>query len=104
MAEPDKAYEAIEVANATGKIKKGTNEVTKVIERGLAKLVVVAEDVSPAEVVMHLPLLAKEKDVLCVKVPSKERLGEAAGLERATAAIAIIKEGDAKNIIKQLAE
>lgn len=102
-ANVDRAYEAVEIAKATGKLKKGTNEVTKAIERGQAKLVVVATDVNPAEVVMHLPLLAKEKNTPCVKVPSKEKLGEAAGLERPTAAIAIVQEGDAKNIIKELA-
>ena len=104
MADEDKAYEAVEVAKATGKIKKGTNEVTKAIERGNAKLVVVAEDVTPAEVIMHIPLLAKEKGIICCKVSSKERLGEAAGMERATASIAIVQEGDAKNLIKQLSE
>src|SRR3989304_2014737 len=66
----DKVYEAVEVARATGKIRKGTNETTKAIERGDAKLVVVAADVTPAEVVMHLPLLAKEKGIPCAKVPS----------------------------------
>lgn len=101
-ANVDRVYEAVEIAKATGKLKKGTNEVTKAIERGQAKLVVVATDVNPAEVVMHLPLLAKEKNAPCVKVPSKEKLGEAAGLERPTAAIAIVQEGDAKNIIKEL--
>ena len=39
----NKAYEAIEIASKTGKIKKGTNEVTKAIERGSAKLVLVAD-------------------------------------------------------------
>ena len=59
----NKALEAVELARTTGKLKKGTNEVTKAIERGTAKLVLVAKDVSPPEVVMHLPLLGKEKGV-----------------------------------------
>src|SRR3989344_2352711 len=81
MAEiSEKAYEAIEIANSTGKIKKGSNEVTKALEKGKAKLVVIAKDVSPPEVVMHLQILAKEKNVPCIEVPSKEELGAAAGL------------------------
>ena len=99
MADADQIYEAVEVARNTGKIKKGSNEVTKAIERGVAKLVVVAKDVQPAEVIMHLPLLAKEKGVPCVEVPSKEQLGAAAGLTVSTGAIAIIVEGEAKKII-----
>ena len=92
MVDADQIYEAVEVARNTGKIKKGSNEVTKAIERGVAKLVVVAKDVQPAEVIMHLPLLAKEKGVPCVEVPSKEQLGAAAGLTIPTGAIAIVVE------------
>lgn len=99
----EKSLEAIEMAKATGKIRKGTNEATKALERGTAKLVVVAKDVSPPEIVMHIPLLAKEKGVPCVKVNSKEELGAAAGLDVSTSAIAIIEAGEAKNLIKEVA-
>ncbi len=95
----EKAYEAVEVARTTGKIKKGTNECTKAIERKSAKLVVYAENTSPKEIVMHLPIIAKEKDVLCVGVPSREELGAAAGIPVATSAVAVIKEGEATSII-----
>ena len=50
----NKALEALELARDTGKIKKGTNEATKAIERGNAKLVFVAEDVEPAAVISVL--------------------------------------------------
>jgi large subunit ribosomal protein L7Ae len=102
MANEDRAYEAVESAKATGKIKKGTNEVTKSIERGEAKLVVVAKDANPPEITMHLPLLCEEKGIPCVIVPSREELGAAAGLEVPTVAVAIVQEGEAKNIIKDI--
>ncbi len=98
----ERALEAVELARTTGKIKKGANEATKAIERGVAKLVVYAKDVHPAEIVMHLPLLCKEKAVKCVEVPTKEELGIAAGVRVGTAAVAIINEGEAKNILKEL--
>lgn len=98
----DKALQAVEVARNTGKIKRGANEVTKALERGTAKLVVYAKDVSPPEIVMHLAPLAKEKGIPCVEVPSREELGAAAGIKIPTAAIAIITEGEAKNIIKEI--
>ena len=66
-----KVLEAIEVAKSTGKVKKGVNEATKALERGTAKLVAYAKDVQPAEIVMHLPVLAKEKGVPCFEVASK---------------------------------
>ena len=99
MADEAKALEIVEVARTTGKIRKGANEATKAIEKGQAKFVVYAEDVSPKEVVMHLPLLCKEKNVPCIAVRKKEDLGAAAGLPVATAAVAVVKEGDAKNAI-----
>ena len=97
-----KALEAVELARKTGQIKKGTNEVTNSIERGTAKLVVVAKDITPAEITMHLPLLCKEKEVKYAEVDSKEELGAAAGLSLGTAAVAIVKEGEAKDILKEL--
>ena len=98
----DKVFEAVEIAKKTGKIKKGTNEVTKALERGNAKLVVYASDVSPKEIVMHLPMLAKEKGILCFEAGTKEELGNMCGIHVPTTAIAIILEGDAKNILKEL--
>ncbi len=98
----DKVLEAIEIAKATGKIKKGTNEVTKAIERGTAKIVAVAKDASPPEIVMHLPMLAEEKGILCVEIPSKEELGASAGIEVPTASVAIVEEGEAKALVKEL--
>ena len=105
MAEnTEKAYQAVEAARKSGKIKKGTNETTKAIERGSAKLVVYASNVEPKEIIMHIPLLCEEKGIPCVEVPKKEELGAAAGMALATSSIAIVQEGDAKNLIKQLTE
>ncbi len=100
----DKALEAIEIARNTGKLRKGINEVTKVLERGQAKLVAVAKDVSPAEIIMHIPLLAKEKGVPCVTINTKEELGTASGISVGTSAVAVIEEGDASKLIKELRE
>ncbi|MBN1502972.1 50S ribosomal protein L7ae [Candidatus Woesearchaeota archaeon] len=98
----EKVYEIVEVARTTGKIKKGTNEVTKAIERGTAKLVVVAKDISPPEIVMHIPLLSEEKKIPCYEVPSREELGAAAGLNVPTASVAVTTEGEAKALLQDL--
>ncbi len=98
----NKAYEAIEIASKTGKIKKGTNEVTKAIERGSAKLVLVAGDVNPAEVIMHIEPLCKEKNTPYVKVPNREELGAAANLNIPTSSVAVIEMGDSEVAIKEL--
>ncbi len=98
----NKVFEAIEVAKATGKIKKGTNEATKALERGTAKLVAIANDITPAEVTMHLPLLAKEKGVPCFVVGSKEEVGAAAGVSVGTSSVAVVEEGEAKKLIEEI--
>jgi len=96
------SYEIVEIAKKTGKVDKGTNEVTKAIERGQAKLVIVAEDVQPKEIVQHLPALCEEKGIPCLKVDSKKKLGVAVGINTATASVAVIEAGDATSAIAEL--
>jgi len=92
----------VEKAKKKGKIRIGVNEATKAIERGTAKLVIIAQDVDPVEVVMHLPLLCKEKNIPCTAVRTKKELGEKAGIAVGTAAVAIIDEGDAKKELQEI--
>ena len=96
----DEILEIVEIARDTGKIRKGINEATKAAERGVAKVVVVAEDTDPPEVIMHLDPLCQEKNVKLLKVPSKNELGRAAGLEVSCASIAILELGEAAKKLK----
>jgi len=73
-------YQIVEKAKRTGKIEKGTNEVTKAIERGTAKFVAYAADVEPKEIVAHIPILCKEKGIPCMEADNKQKLGVAVGL------------------------
>ncbi len=98
----DKALEVVEAAKTTGKIKKGVNEATKAVERGVAKLVLVAKDVNPSEIVMHLEPLCNEKNIPLIEVSSKEELGTAAGLAVPTAAVAVVDEGEGRRVLKDI--
>jgi large subunit ribosomal protein L7Ae len=98
----EKIYEAVTVAKTTGKLVKGVNEATKAIERGICKFVVMAEDVQPQELLMHIPLICDEKKVPYGYVPSKQDLGKAAGIEVPTSSIAIVEEGDAKKLLSEV--
>ena len=95
-------YECLRVSVETGKVKRGTNEATKAIERGTSKLVIIAEDVEPPEVVAHLPILCDEQGAAYAFVPSKQELGKALGIEITSAAAAILDAGDAKHIIDEV--
>ncbi|MDI6798485.1 MAG: 50S ribosomal protein L7Ae [Candidatus Aenigmarchaeota archaeon] len=98
----EKVLQAVEVAKNTGKVKKGTNETTKAIEKGIARLVVIAEDVEPEEIVMHLPALCEEKKVPYLYVPSKQELGRAAGIDVASASVCVVEPGDAKEALEEI--
>jgi len=102
----DMAYDLVEKARDNGQISKGANEVTKQVERGQAKLVVMAEDVSPEEILAHMPILCEEKNIPYTYVQTKEELGSSAGMKVPTSAIAIINLGKDKagieNIVKKI--
>ncbi|TFG27802.1 50S ribosomal protein L7ae [Candidatus Thorarchaeota archaeon] len=99
-----KALEALEIAKDTGRIKKGINEATKSIERGVARLVVIAADVEPQEIIMYLPGLCDDKKTPYIFIDNKGDLGKAVGIERPTAAVAIIVDGKAKELVDDLVE
>ena len=83
-------------------LRRGTNEVTKAVDKGKAKLVVIAMDVEPEEVVMHLPPLCEEKGVPYTYVPSKLELGKASGIEVQAAAVAIIDAGEYSKMLHEI--
>jgi len=98
----DAAYEALQIATRTGSVRKGTNETTKAVERAHAKLVVIAEDVDPPEVVAHLPLLCDERKIPYVFVPSKQKIGSAVGIDVPAASACIVEVGDAESLVKEI--
>jgi len=98
----ERAYECVKLAAEGGNIRKGANESTKAVERGLAKLLVIAMDVDPPEIVAHLPLLADDKKIPYVYVDSKSKLGNSAGIDVSTSAVAIIDPGKGKPLMEEI--
>ncbi|MDO8842580.1 MAG: 50S ribosomal protein L7Ae [Methanocalculus sp.] len=96
------ALEALELARDTGKIKKGSNEATKAIERGIAQLVLIGGDVEPEEIVMHLPPLCVEKQIPFIFINKQSEIGAACGLDVGSAAVAIVKSGKGKDLVEEL--
>ncbi|KAJ5621910.1 hypothetical protein N7528_005142 [Penicillium herquei] len=70
-------------------LKRGANEATKTLNRGTSELIVLAADTNPLAIVLHLPLLAEDKNVPYVYVPSKMALGRATGVSRPVIACSI---------------
>ena len=97
-----KALEVLEIARDTGKIKKGSNEVTKAVERGVAQLVLIGGDIEPEEIVMHIPALCDEKQCTYVIINQQNDIGAASGLDVGSAAAAIVKPGKAKELLEEV--
>lgn len=77
-------------------IKTGLNHVTTLVEQAKAKLVVIAHDVDPIELVLWLPHLCRNRNVSYCFVKSKARLGQLVGMKTATCvAITDVRKEDA---------
>jgi large subunit ribosomal protein L7Ae len=100
----DKALQLVQIASETGKVRVGTNEVTKSTERSEAKLIVMAEDVDPVEILVHIPMLCEEKRIPYIYVAKKQRLGQSAGLSKSAASIAIVEPGEAKVLLDEITQ
>lgn len=79
------------VQNATNykQTKKGANEATKTLNRGISEMIIMSADAEPIEILLHLPLLCEDKNVPYVFVPSKIALGRACGVSRPVIACSI---------------
>merc|ERR1711977_767765 len=88
-------------------VKMGVNHVTSLVEEKKAKLVIIAHDVDPIEIVVWLPSLCKARGIPYCIVKSKARLGAVVGMKTATClAITDVKpenKGDLASVI-QMAE
>ena len=73
-------------------IRRGVKEVVKALKKGEQGLSIIAGDISPIDVICHVPILCEEKNIAYVYVPSKEELGTASLTKRPTS-IVLVKLG-----------
>jgi len=82
-------------------LKYGINHITALVENNKAKLVVIAHDVDPIEIVMWLPSLCRAKNVPYVITKGKAQLGALVNKKTASAlAITSVAEGDTADLAK----
>jgi len=98
----DLIYEILKKAKGTGFITKGILETTRAVEKGTAKLVVIAKNVKPKKLISHLPNLCRYKNIPVFWITSKEKLGKIIGLEIPSTTCAIVNEGEAKDLLERL--
>merc|ERR1711964_401488 len=83
-------------------LKKGANEATKTLNRGISEFIVMAADTEPLEILLHIPLLCEDKNVPYVFVRSKQALGRACGVSRPVIA-ASVTQNEGSQIKPQIA-
>ena len=96
-------FSLITKASQLKQIKKGANEATKTLNRGISDLIIIAADAKPLEIVLHLPLLCEDKNVPYVFVESQKLLGRSCGVSRPVIAASILNktpENFKKNVEK----
>ncbi|GAA5874282.1 hypothetical protein JCM3774_000930 [Rhodotorula dairenensis] len=79
----------VQQASHYKQLKKGANEATKTLNRGICEFIIMTADTEPIEILLHLPLLCEDKNVPYVFVPSKTALGRACGVSRPVIAASI---------------
>ncbi|KAJ3300823.1 RNA binding protein snu13 [Borealophlyctis nickersoniae] len=85
----NKILDLVQQATHYKQLKKGANEATKTLNRGISEFIVMTADTEPLEILLHLPLLCEDKNVPYVFVPSKQALGRACGVSRPVIAASV---------------
>merc|ERR1712216_651646 len=91
-----KLFKCIKKATKTKQVLRGVKEVVKAVRKGTKGVCVIAGNISPMDVISHLPILCEDNDVPYVYVRSKEELGAAGLTKRPTSCMLIapaIKKG-----------
>ncbi|XP_050152559.1 H/ACA ribonucleoprotein complex subunit 2-like protein [Malus sylvestris] len=70
-------------------LKRGVKEVVKSIRRGQKGFCVIAGNISPIDVITHVPILCEEAEIPYVYVPSKEDLANAGATKRPTCCVLV---------------
>ncbi|KAJ3103039.1 snoRNA-binding protein [Phlyctochytrium bullatum] len=99
-----KILKTVRKASKAKNVKRGVKEVVKGLRKGSKGVVVIAGDISPIDVITHVPVLCEEAEVPYVYVPSKEDLGTAGATKRPTSVIMVLNKNvdDYKEMYKEL--
>ncbi|KAH3677639.1 hypothetical protein WICMUC_001742 [Wickerhamomyces mucosus] len=88
-----KVLKTVKKASKAKHVKRGVKEVVKALRKGEKGLVVIAGDISPPDVISHIPVLCEDSSVPYLFIPSKEDLGSAGATKRPTSVVMIVPGG-----------
>ncbi|KAF9433449.1 homoserine O- acetyltransferase [Entomortierella beljakovae] len=93
-----KLLKTVKKAAKAKHVKRGVKEVVKGLRKGEKGLVLIAGDISPIDVITHVPVLCEDNDVPYVFLPSKEDLGTAGSTKRPTSCVMVVLGGKKKDL------
>ncbi|KAF9361672.1 snoRNA-binding protein [Mortierella sp. NVP85] len=93
-----KLLKTVKKAAKAKHVKRGVKEVVKGLRKGEKGLVLIAGDISPIDVITHVPVLCEDNNVPYVFLPSKEDLGTAGSTKRPTSCMMIVPGGKKKDL------
>ena len=70
-------------------MKRGVKEVVKALRKGEKGFCIIAGDISPVDVITHLPIMCEDRGIPYLYVPSKHDLGAAATTKRPTSCVLV---------------
>ncbi|CAK8563293.1 unnamed protein product [Lathyrus sativus] len=85
-------------------IKRGVKEVVKSIRRGQKGVCVIAGNISPIDVITHVPILCEEAEIPYVYVPSKEDLATAGSTKRPTCCVLVMTKPSKGELAQEVQE
>ncbi|KAF9977325.1 snoRNA-binding protein [Actinomortierella ambigua] len=93
-----KLLKTVKKAAKAKHVKRGVKEVVKGLRKGEKGLVLIAGDISPIDVITHVPVLCEDNNVPYVFLPSKEDLGTAGSTKRPTSCVMVVLGGKKKDM------
>lgn len=84
-------------------VRNGLKDVQSRIRKGERGIVVFAGDVTPVDVMCHLPAVCEEKDIPYIYTPSRQDLGTAMGVKRGSLMVLIREHEDYKDLYEEVA-
>lgn len=84
-----KLHKLVKKASQAKFVRRGVKEVVKALRKGNKGFCIIAGDISPIDVVVHLPIMCEDRRIPYFYVPSKLDLGAAASTKRPTSCILV---------------
>ena len=89
-----KVHKLVKKASGAKVVRRGVKEVVKALRKGEKGFCIIAGDISPIDVISHLPIMCEDRNIPYIYVPSKHDLGTAASTKRPTSCVLISPKSD----------